>query len=140
MTGQGLQPGDVFAVSEELIQESVTYLKFADGRGWVFDNQPEGVLCLRHGEAFVPGRTVTILEAFTVGSAGSIELRCGMTGIVKRVDDDGNANISFGHNTQWISWNNLPKLRLTLQGTADDEGSTKLKPQPKAKSSWTKPR
>jgi len=47
-----LQPKEVFGVSEAFLDSNdVTFLKLADGRGWVFDSDPEiGTLCVQeHG-------------------------------------------------------------------------------------------
>eukprot|EP00419_Tripos_fusus_P042392 CAMPEP_0172791164 /NCGR_PEP_ID=MMETSP1074-20121228/208330_1 /TAXON_ID=2916 /ORGANISM="Ceratium fusus, Strain PA161109" /LENGTH=505 /DNA_ID=CAMNT_0013628221 /DNA_START=23 /DNA_END=1540 /DNA_ORIENTATION=+ len=47
-----LQPKEVFGVSEaSLRNNSVTFLKLADGRGWAFDSDPQvGTLCVQeHG-------------------------------------------------------------------------------------------
>lgn len=46
-----LEPGEVFAVSQELEGSGgVKYLKLADGRGWAFDRKPGvGVLCQPYG-------------------------------------------------------------------------------------------
>lgn len=47
-----LQPKEVFGVSEAFLDgNDVTFLKLADGRGWVFDSDPEiGTLCVQeHG-------------------------------------------------------------------------------------------
>merc|ERR1712176_1433243 len=53
-TTDALQPGATFCVSEECpTKEGITYLKLADGRGWVFDRKPGiGFLCARKN--FVP--------------------------------------------------------------------------------------
>lgn len=52
-SGSVLKPGEVFSVSEKRIQSAkeggtVTFLKLADGRGWVFDRKPGiGTMCSR---------------------------------------------------------------------------------------------
>jgi len=49
-TGDTLQPGAVFAVSEELRgADGTLFLRLADGRGWAFEGKPgEGTVCMRH--------------------------------------------------------------------------------------------
>merc|ERR1712224_930850 len=44
-TGIDLQPKEIFAVSQKVPSGDVTYLKMADGRGWVFDRTEKGVMC-----------------------------------------------------------------------------------------------
>lgn len=53
-TGQALQVGSWFYVSEELEgDDGVLYLLLADGRGWVFDHKPGiGVMCTNQEAAF----------------------------------------------------------------------------------------
>lgn len=48
-TAEKLHPGDVFEVSEEIPSAAgVTFLRLADGRGWVFDTKPGfGTMCVR---------------------------------------------------------------------------------------------
>eukprot|EP00959_Pyramimonas_sp_CCMP1952_P010367 217238-Pyramimonas_sp.AAC.1 len=51
-TGQTLEPGEKFSVSEIQASEdtgTILFLKLKDGRGWVFDQQDEDgdILCKR---------------------------------------------------------------------------------------------
>ena len=48
-TGVLMESGEVFQVSEEVKGKGdITFLKLADGRGWLFDSKPDtGVLCRR---------------------------------------------------------------------------------------------
>eukprot|EP00932_Pfiesteria_piscicida_P004736 SRR837773.14641.p2 GENE.SRR837773.14641~~SRR837773.14641.p2 ORF type:complete len:125 (-),score=34.86 SRR837773.14641:62-436(-) len=54
--GHRLIPDEAFEVAEERADteagEPITYLRLADGRGWLFDKKPGvGVMCLRQEEA-----------------------------------------------------------------------------------------
>jgi len=52
-TGEGLENGEVFGVNQEVEAEGgITYLRLADGRGWVFNRKPGvGIVCVRHKES-----------------------------------------------------------------------------------------
>lgn len=52
MTKYCMQPGEVFEVSEERLGPAgVTFLRLADGRGWLFDRKPGvGTMCTQEGQ------------------------------------------------------------------------------------------
>lgn len=51
-TGEDVQPGDVILIDEERIADEATFLRLADGRGWLFDRLPAGVMCVREASKF----------------------------------------------------------------------------------------
>mmetsp|Transcript_85929 Transcript_85929/g.191233 ORF Transcript_85929/g.191233 Transcript_85929/m.191233 type:complete len:1391 (-) Transcript_85929:98-4270(-) len=66
-----LLPGDPFRVSEELPgPDGITFLRLADGRGWVFDKKPSGgTLCVRLDERHGGGSAERAWPAPSSGSA-----------------------------------------------------------------------
>jgi len=75
-----LQPGEVFAVSEERESDGIVFLRLADGRGWLFDRKPGvGAMCVRHPRpaqappSTVVGSTQTVPMVLVPGAGAAAQ-------------------------------------------------------------------